>query len=172
MNYSTTTTQPEPTVGVASVDEQPESRRYPFHIAGTLFLPLECGLPTDTCVCCSKPAFKSVRKSLRNPKSPLTWYSRVPKVEIGLCRKHSDDRGVAYALTYSALALGFLLVGVGIYTFSISMMAVGLLAMLASGIFRARESIQGRDQDDEVYEISGACDSFVLQFPEHELVED
>lgn len=165
---------PEPPPPDSNDSEQQftDRDRYPFHIDGTLYMPLECGLPVDTCICCDKPSVKTVTKSLRNPKSPLTWYSRVPKVEIGLCKKHAEDRGVACALTYSMLALGALLIGVAIFTFSVPTIAVGAIAVLTSGIFRARSPIQGRDRGDDIYEIRSAHESYVHQFPEHELVEE
>lgn len=145
--------------------------RHPFHIDGQLYFPLETTLPLDQCIRCGNPPSRTVLKAIRHAKSPRTWFGKVPKVEVALCRKHYDDLRVARALTWSLLGLGVLLIVVGAVSYSFLTMGFGILVALASGFFRARETIQGRDVGNEIYEIRGACDSFVRRLPEHRRVE-
>ncbi|MEM7601460.1 MAG: hypothetical protein AAF357_08605, partial [Verrucomicrobiota bacterium] len=138
---------PEPT-SIEREPAKPKSERYPFHIQGELFVPLESSLPCEICICSGKPAIGSYSKALRNIKSPLSWYLPRPTIQIGLSKKCSEARLVAHTLTYSLLALGLILVIVGIITFSVGTALIGLLAAALSGAFRARESIQGVDRGD------------------------
>ena len=42
--------------------------------------------------------------ALRHPRQPSTWFGARPVLEMGLCRKHRDDRSVAVALSGAGAA--------------------------------------------------------------------
>jgi hypothetical protein len=108
---------------------------------GEIILEHGSPLPVGSCVKCGRPACGAWTLALRNPRLPGTWYGARPVLEMGLCRKHRDDRSVAVALTWSFLSIGALLVVVGALTFSWVSVLVGLLAMGGAGWFRAASPV-------------------------------
>ena len=125
----------------------------PWRHDRVLYLPDGARLPTDTCIHCGHKAVKVISKSIRNPWNPATWFSRQTIVDIGLCKKHKDDNNVGKALTYSVLI-------------------IGLLAIVVSGIFRARTLIYTSNTNVEPLPIKGAAASYLEQFPSFEVEED
>lgn len=147
----------------------PESRQSaegPYRIGERLYLPESARLPLDHCVCCGKPAIKAVRKAVRNPRDPRTWYTRQPVVEIGLCRKHTEDNSIAIALTYSLIALGVILLVTGGYALHLPTLIIGGLAASISGIFRARKPVWGTLSSPEEVCLHGIANPYLVQIPQ------
>lgn len=156
------------TVEQESLTAEPE--RYTFHVEGRLYLPVESRLPTDQCIRCEQAPVETVQKAIRSGRSFRSWYGRRPTTEIALCKKHLDDRRVALALTWSLMGVGLLLAVVGAITMNATTAGVGAVVASLSGIFGAREPIQGQGVGDETFDIIGVCDAFVRRLPEHELI--
>lgn len=135
----------------------PEPAREPvvYKQEGRLFLEEGAELPLQPCICCGRKASKVITKQLRNPRNPLTWFGKTKLVKLGLCRKHADNNGIGIALTWSSLVVGLLMLGVGAATLTVSAIVLGVLAALASGVFRAAMPISTVNPKDEPVEIRG-----------------
>ena len=144
----------------------------PWRHDRVLYLPDGARLPTDTCIHCGHKAVKVISKSIRNPWNPATWFSRQTIVDIGLCKKHKDDNNVGKALTYSVLSIGVIIFITGVVTVGIVTLIIGLLAIVVSGIFRARTLIYTSNTNVEPLPIKGAAASYLEQFPSFEVEED
>lgn len=121
-------------------------------------------IPVGSCVKCGRPACGSSAIALRNPRLPGTWFGARPTLEMGLCRKHRDDRSVAVALTWSFLAIGALLVAVGAMTFSFVSIGIGIVAMAGAGWFRAATPVVATLVTDTRTVLSGCGAAFLKQF--------
>ncbi len=97
----------------------------------------------------------------------MTWFGGQPREEVGFCKKHTENYQIALALTFSLLAVGGILLGIGLYTLSLSEIIVGLLLILICGTFRARVPIWSPNNNEEPMEIRGVGKSFLQQFPTH-----
>ncbi len=148
--------------------EEHESPTYAYCKAGSLHVPENASVPTEFCVRCGRPSEEVVCKTIRKPLNPLTWYTRQTSVEIGLCRKHVDDRRVGVALTFSLLVLGLVFLVTGLLTYSIGMIAFGLVAVVISGYFRARIPVYRSKPEGWVLQIEGAGDGFLRQIPQYD----
>jgi hypothetical protein len=149
------------------VPPEPQSQDdLPYRREGKLFLPETASLPLQHCICCGRPALKTVKKAIRNPRDPRTWYTRQRVIEIGLCKKHAEDSSVAIALTCSLMAAGLLLAVTGALTMSIETIVIGVLIALISGVFRAGKPISSPAPGLGDVELNGVAESYVRQFPE------
>ena len=145
--------------------QQVQSTDNAYSKDGGLHVPENASVPTEICVRCGRPSVKVINKAIRKPLNPLTWYTRQTSVEIGLCRKHVDDRRVGVALTFSLLVLGFVFLVAGIISFSIGMIVFGLVAAIVSGYFRARIPVYRSKPEGWVLRIEGAGEGFLEQLP-------
>ena len=125
-------------------------------------------IPTDLCLKSGRPATNTLTVSLRNPRNPMTWFGKRPKIEIGLCRKHYENHSVALALTWSLMAVGAILLVVSVLTFSFLSALVGLAAIGISGIFRAASPVTLVDATDSFATIDGVAEPVLSQFPSYE----
>ncbi len=136
-----------------------------FTHKGVLHLPPEATLPTERCVRCGRKSVEVVTKPVRNPWNPISWYSPQTPVEIGLCAKHRDDRRIGMALMYSFLVVGFVFAFFGFAIGNLSMLIIGLVSMVGSGFFRARNVIHRTETSGESLKIKGAGSNFLKLFP-------
>ena len=148
--------------------EEHEFPSYAYSKEGALHVPENATVPTEVCVRCGRPSEKVISMAIRKPLNPLTWYTRQTSVEIGLCKKHVDDRRVGVALTFSLLLLGLVFLIAGIVTFSIGMIAFGLVAAIISGYFRARVPVYRSKPEGWILQIEGAGEGFLRQLPQYE----
>lgn len=130
---------------------------------GEIILEHGAPLPVGTCVKCGRPACGAWTLALRNPRFPGAWYGARPVLEMGLCRKHRDDRSVAVALTWSFLSIGTLLVVVGSLTFTWVSALVGLFAMGGAGWFRAASPMVATLVTGNRIVLAGAGAAFLRQ---------
>lgn len=137
-----------------------------FRHGKSLYISEGSQLPLNVCIRCRKEAKGQVRKALRNPFNPLTWFGGQPRISVPLCQKHRESHMIALSLTFSLLAMGAVILGVGIYTLSVTTSAVGLLLILCCGVFRATVPVWSRDARREPMEISGTGEEFRGMFPE------
>jgi len=149
----------------SSLEETPELTEI-TRSGNLLYLSPDSEVATDTCICCGKRATRTVRKSLRNPKKPTTWFGKQPTYEFGLCRKHAEESSVAVALTFSVLAIGTLLLVAGAVTISPLTIVVGLLAVLTSGVFRARTPVFSPDAEEDRVAVAGVGEVYLSHYPE------
>jgi len=138
----------------------------PYRIGEMLYLPESARLPLDHCVCCGRPAIKSVRKAVRNPRDPRTWFTRQPVVDIGLCKKHTEENSIAIALTYSLVGLGVILLLTGAIALHLPTLITGGLAASISGVFRARKPVWGTLSGPEQVCLRGIANPYLVQIPE------
>ncbi|MCG8598670.1 MAG: hypothetical protein MI807_00820 [Verrucomicrobiales bacterium] len=139
-----------------------------YRMGRSLVLENDPILPTDMCIKSGKRAFRSTEIALRNPRNPMTWFGKQPTVVAPLGRKEFDDRRVAVALTWAILGVGALLTVAGIASLSFLTIGVGILAMAASGIFRAASPVTAAEASEGRVVIRGASKSFLSRFEEVE----
>ena len=139
-----------------------------FSRGGALHVPEGTEVPTDSCVRCGRPSKEVISKMVRKPLNPLTWYTKQTAINIGLCKKHIEDRKVGVALTYSLLGLGVIFVIAGAISISIGMIAFGLVAIVVSGYFRARIPIYRSEPEGWILKVEGAGKGFLKQLPVYE----
>ena len=152
------------------VPPEPQSQEEsPYRIGERLYLPESAQLPMELCVCCGRPAIKSVRKAVRSPRNPLTWYTRRPVLEVGLCKKHSEDNSVAITLTYSFFAIGVILLATGGFTLHFPTLIIGGLMAVLSGVFRARKPIWGTLSNGDEVCLRGIADRYLVQIPQRDI---
>lgn len=147
----------------------PEPERFPlaYRYEGRLYIEEGADPPVEHCICCGRKSAKTIRKALRNPRNPLSWFGKTTPVSMGLCRRHADNNNIGIALTWSLLAVGVLLVGTGIATMSIPAMAVGVVAATGSGIFRAIMPVHVASVRTEPIEIRGFSPKYLEKVPEY-----
>ncbi|MCB1232884.1 MAG: hypothetical protein KDN19_21750 [Verrucomicrobiae bacterium] len=121
----------------------------------TLVLENGAVLPSECCVKCGRPATKVIRKKLRKPTNPMTWFGKRETIDVGLCKKHHESRLIALALTWSCLV-----VGVGIFVFGLISLEfvscfIGLLFAGISGVFRACYPCCLKSLSEDALEIGG-----------------
>lgn len=138
---------------------------YAYSKDDTLHVPESAVVPTEICIGCGRPSKTVVSKTIRQPLNPLTWYSKQTAIDIGLCKKHIDDRRVGVALTFSLLILGLVFIVAGIATSSIGMIAFGFVAAVVSGYFRARIPVFRSEPEGWVLKVRGAGKGFLQQIP-------
>lgn len=155
---------PEPIV------EEPVSSTVPGAFRDGDAMILEGGYmpPKDVCIKSGRPATRSRVVALRNPRNPITWFGRRPKLEVGLCRKHYENHSVAVALTWSLLGLGAVLLLVGIVTFSPLSGLLGLVLAGISGFFRAHSPITSPDASEDFATVYGVAENILNQLPPYE----
>lgn len=139
-----------------------------FVSGSELVLEHGAAVPVGSCIQCGRPACGSRAVALRHPRQPSTWFGARPVLEMGLCRKHRDDRSVAVALTWSFLSIGVLLVAIGAVTFSPVSVLIGLLAIGGSGWFRAASPVVATLITETRTVISGAGAAFLRQMESEE----
>jgi hypothetical protein len=100
----------------------------------------------------------------------MTWFTKQTAIDVGLCKKHLDDRRVAVALTFSLLGLGALLLIIGIINLNPITIFVGLIAAGVSGFFRARTPVYRSEPEGWVLKVEGAGDRFLNQLPSEDEV--
>lgn len=122
-------------------------------------------LPTRLCIRSGRPGAKAVMVNLRDPRNPMTWFGKRPRIEVGLCRKHHENMCIAVALTWSMLSLGAVLVIVGMLTTGIFPLGVGLFSMAIAGIFRASCPVTSPDATHSSATIHGVSPTYLRQFP-------
>lgn len=151
-------------------EDREEPTLYPpvFRKNGTLFAATSAALPDDLCICCGKPAKMDINKALRNPWNPSTWFGGQLREEVGLCKQHLEGYYVALALTYSLLVLGIVMIGVGIFSKSLSAIVFGLLSVLVCGVFRAKVPIWSPNNKREPIELRGVGKKYRALFPEYD----
>lgn len=150
-------------IDVVPSEPLPEPQAY--RQGDALFLEEGAELPTERCICCGRKSVKTVSMFLRTPAKPATWFGKTKKVEFGVCPKHKESRAMGVALTYSALAVGILILVVGAISLNIGTIVVGLLAMSISGVFRARMPVYTVDPKVEPVEIKGHSPSYLDLVP-------
>ncbi len=123
-------------------------------------------IPTEWCIKSGRPAFKVIEVSLRDPANPKTWFGSRPLIEVGLCRKHYEDHSVAVTLTWSVLALGFILLAVGILAAGIVSAILGVIAIAGSGFFRATSPVTSPDATDLRATVFGAGEGYLKRLPD------
>lgn len=162
--------QTEPPAPMTDYPEYEESTvpQHAYCKDSRLHVPENAAVPTGICVGCGRPSEKVVSKAIRKPLNPLTWYTKQTSVEIGLCKKHVDDRRVGVALTFSFLVLGIIFLVAGIVTLSVGMIGFGLVAAAISGYFRARMPVYRSEPEGWVLKIEGAGEGFLKQLPQYE----
>lgn len=106
--------------------------------------------------------------SLRNPRNPLTWFGKRPRIEVGLCRKHFENHSVAVALTWSVFAVGLILLIVSVLTVSLFSGLIGLTAVGISGIFRAASPVTSPDACDGYATVYGVSEKVLAELPGYE----
>lgn len=141
---------------------------YAYCSGGSLHVPENAVIPTEICIACGRPSQKVYSKSIRKPLDPRTWYTKQTTVEIGLCKKHIDDKRVGVALTFSLLVLGIVFLIAGIITLSAGLIGFGLVAAIISGYFRARIPVYRTEPEGWVLKIEGAGEGFLRQLPQQE----
>jgi hypothetical protein len=117
-------------------------------------------LPTNYCVKSGKPAFCVVRKALRDPRNPFTWFGGRPRIEVGLSKKHRENRLVALALTWSVFGMGVVMIIAGLVLLDGIKGGIGLFLVLISGVFRATSPIWAARVDEDYIEIRGTGQLF------------
>lgn len=161
---------PEPPVAPIAESTVVDTPPPPSLLVSGSELILEHGavIPVGSCVKCGRPACGSSAIALRNPRQPGTWFGARPTLEMGLCRKHRDDRSVAVALTWSFLAIGALLLAVGAMTFSFVSIGVGIVAMAGAGWFRASTPVVATLVTETRTVLSGCGAAFLKQLAKQE----
>ncbi len=122
-------------------------------------------LPQECCVKCGRPAKKTIRKQLRNPTNPLTWFGKREQMELGLCRKHHENRMIALALTWSCLVIGVAVLVGGAINLDPVLTGIGAIFAGVSGVFRACYPCRLKESDEEKLVIGGVgegCRSVLL----------
>ncbi len=121
--------------------------------------------PVEICVRCGRATERQENFSLRDLRNPRTWFGRRPLLELGLCRKHREDHTIAVALTWSVLAVGAMLTIVGFLTFSWFSLLLGMVAMAASGFFRAKSPVTSSQADENHLVVRGAGEGYLRSLP-------
>jgi len=129
------------------------------------FVVVEYGaaIPTRTCIKCGRPAKREVSTGLRQPSNPVTWFGKRPNLDVGLCRKHHENHAVAVALTWSILGVGVLLLVAGALTSSLVSCLLGVIAIVACGVFRASTPVTSEDASDDHATVAGAGEAYRKQ---------
>ena len=155
---------PEPAPAQAKSAMDPDGVPAPppmrYVSGGEIILEHGAVLPTELCVKCGRPACGAWPMMPRHPGRPATWFGRRPVVEMGLCRKHRDDHAVAVALTWSVLAVGALLLVVGMVTLGWVSAGLGLLAMAGAGWFRASSPVVATLVSDSRIVLGGSGEAY------------
>ncbi|MEQ1839392.1 MAG: hypothetical protein ABL994_03190 [Verrucomicrobiales bacterium] len=123
-------------------------------------------IPTEWCIKSGRPVYKVIEVSLRNPANPKSWFGSRPVIEVGLCRKHYEDHTVAVALTWSVLALGFILLAVGILAAGMLSSILGVIAIAGSGFFRATSPVTSPDATNLRATVFGAGEGYLKHLPD------
>lgn len=112
-------------------------------------------LPAECCVKCGRPAVKTYAKELRKPMNPATWFGKRESMEIGLCKKHQENRMICLALTWSLLGIGAAIVLMGALSLNVLAIISGLVFAGISGVFRAAYPCRLKTETEESLEIEG-----------------
>ena len=112
-------------------------------------------LPAECCVKCGRPAVKTYVKELRKPMNPATWFGKRGSMEIGLCKKHQENRLICLALTWSLLAIGAAIMLMGALSLNLLAVVSGLVFAGISGVFRAAYPCRLKTETEEALEIEG-----------------
>jgi len=128
--------------------------------------------PTDCCVRCGRPDATENRFSLRNSRDFRTWFGRRPDLALGLCRKHTEDHSVSVALTWSMLAVGTMLVIVGVLTIGWVPILLGLAAMCVAGRFRATSPVSVSELTESRIIVLGAAEAYLRNLPSAPVSEE
>lgn len=123
-------------------------------------------IPTEWCIKSGRPAYRVIEVSLRNPANPMTWFGSRPVIEVGICRKHYENHSVAVTLTWSVLALGFILLAVGILAAGMVSAMLGVIAIAGSGFFRATSPVTSPDATDLRATVFGAGEGYLRRLPD------
>ena len=123
-------------------------------------------LPTERCIRCNRQVATVRNYTLRDRRNFRTWFSRGPDLAVGLCRKHEEEHAIAVALTWSVLAVGAMLLMVGVLTSGFLMVACGFLAVACSGFFRAGSPVGSPEASENRIVVSGACANYLRGIPE------
>ncbi len=138
-----------------------------FYRSGNhLVIEHQASLPTEWCIKSGRPAWKVIGVSLRNPADPRTWFGARPVIKVGLCRKHYENHTVAVALTWSVLALGFILLAVGVLAAGMVSAILGLISIAVSGFFRATSPVTSPDATDLRATVFGAGEGYLKHLPD------
>lgn len=101
-----------------------------------------------------------VNKALRDPRDPRTWFGGRPRIDVGLSKKHRENRLVALALTWSVFGMGVLILIGGLVLIDPIKLALGLFLLFISGIFRAYSPVWAARIDEDYIEIRGTGQLF------------
>lgn len=146
---------------------QVPARAVTFYRSGNhLVIEHGASIPTDWCIKSGRPVYKVLVVSLRNPADPKTWFGSRPMIEVGLSRKHFENHSVAVTLTWSVLALGFILLAVGVLAAGMVSSILGVIAIAGSGFFRATSPVTSPDATDLRATVFGAGEGYLKHVPE------
>lgn len=121
----------------------------------TLVLENGALLPSECCVKCGRSAATVIRKKLRNPLNPKTWFGKQETMKVGLCKKHHESSLIAVALTWSCLAIGAAVFVIGLINLEFVSCLFGLIFAGVSGVFRACYPCCLKSTSDNALEIGG-----------------
>ena len=136
-----------------------------YRSGGEIILEYGAEPPTDLCVRCGRPSSFAKRFPLRHSRDFRTWFGARSDMGLGLCRRHGEDHSVAVALTWSTLAVGAMLVIVGMLTLGWFSIFLGLVVMGISGIFRASSPVSAQELTENRRVIVGAGDYYLRHLP-------
>lgn len=157
---------PQPTPIPPEDRDDPGLHPLVFRQGKKLFVATGAALPDGVCIRSGRKVKKKIKKAIRNPFNPMTWFGGQVRKEIGLSKKHLESYYMALALTYSLLALGIGFFVFGIYNKNWGIAAFGLAGALGCGVFRAAVPIWSPNPKAEPLELRGVGSEYIKQFPE------